>query len=807
MCLGFALWVFLALEVTASVIDSPSQDSFEVRLQLDELDKSPKDKDTKMVNLKIGGHGFNCALPGAPSASSRQSERRERGVRYLASARMAPFAGACLKTEAVADSPATTLCIGDRFSVHSAEGAALVATHQTNHDKPLGSGVSQLYAGPEIKAEVHCRCPEDLHDVEIGERPCWPGDVVEGPHPAGIGRVMARIARDDGAEGLLLERPSQQSSNSTEKWHAPHEEVTRQDVACSQPWENDMPSGVVSLEVKGLQDDSPGGDNSSPMRRYSVDLQAQSCCGVQALREAGFRRLLSPVEGRCVNYTRGWFTYELCYPWQVRKFHLAPQGEVDGPVIVLGRFEQEGSFFEQRSEPRRGRRQRMLSASIEGDPCSQSITSFGLDLEPRSRVNLPHITAVGGTFNPGVSFVKGEVYWSRKNQNGCTAFTESFQGKIALVRRGSCWFHNKALNAQAAGAIGIIIFNDNQQMIEVMEGVEYMPIPRIPTMLIERAHGDRIKDVLLSGETVIASAGKEDPDFDTNVPVSTTVELHCDKDWATRRDTCESGDVIEVKWPRENDKNRAAVEAYRAIIVAAPTGENNTLQVQWQASLDGGTGMPDTTLVKRHLAFKDGASCASGFGYRIQQVEDNRGCHAKIVAHAAALCADPHFTPVLPRERQVINCAADADAKTAINSRISAEQQDPCEDWHRECRRWARVGECEANPTWMHVHCQKSCSMCEGTRSTDTADIKLQASSAQTTKNGAAAEADAAESTSPQPETLSEEVVSADPPHIDEGDVDSITAAGSAESVDDDGMVPVDPEQVMVFDEDSRQEL
>jgi PA domain len=33
---------------------------------------------------------------------------------------------------------------------------------------------------------------------------------------------------------------------------------------------------------------------------------------------------------------------------------------------------------------------------------------------------------------------------------------------IALIQRGTCTFHDKALNAQTAGAVGVIVFNERQ---------------------------------------------------------------------------------------------------------------------------------------------------------------------------------------------------------------------------------------------------------------------------------------------------------------------------------------------------------
>jgi hypothetical protein len=46
--------------------------------------------------------------------------------------------------------------------------------------------------------------------------------------------------------------------------------------------------------------------------------------------------------------------------------------------------------------------------------------------------------------------------------SGCTSadFTSSFAGKIALVQRGGCNYGVKVLNAEAAGAVGVVIFNE-----------------------------------------------------------------------------------------------------------------------------------------------------------------------------------------------------------------------------------------------------------------------------------------------------------------------------------------------------------
>lgn len=45
-------------------------------------------------------------------------------------------------------------------------------------------------------------------------------------------------------------------------------------------------------------------------------------------------------------------------------------------------------------------------------------------------------------------------------EDGCTASSLNYSGKIVLIRRGTCSFESKAVVAQNAGAIGVIIMNN-----------------------------------------------------------------------------------------------------------------------------------------------------------------------------------------------------------------------------------------------------------------------------------------------------------------------------------------------------------
>jgi minor extracellular serine protease Vpr len=67
--------------------------------------------------------------------------------------------------------------------------------------------------------------------------------------------------------------------------------------------------------------------------------------------------------------------------------------------------------------------------------------------------------------------------------DGCVApLSSSLAGKIALIRRGACGFYNKAINAQRAGAIGVVLYNDRPGALSptvspVPAGLEPVTIP------------------------------------------------------------------------------------------------------------------------------------------------------------------------------------------------------------------------------------------------------------------------------------------------------------------------------------------
>ena len=91
------------------------------------------------------------------------------------------------------------------------------------------------------------------------------------------------------------------------------------------------------------------------------------------------------------------------------------------------------------------------------------------------------------------------------SSSGCTAadFAGFPSGQVALIQRGTCTFGEKAVNAQAAGASAVIIFNEGQPgREEVLSGTLGGPVVTIPVIGTSFAVGEQLAALVESGVTV-----------------------------------------------------------------------------------------------------------------------------------------------------------------------------------------------------------------------------------------------------------------------------------------------------------------
>ncbi|MED1605849.1 S8 family serine peptidase [Cytobacillus kochii] len=71
-------------------------------------------------------------------------------------------------------------------------------------------------------------------------------------------------------------------------------------------------------------------------------------------------------------------------------------------------------------------------------------------------------------------------------------------GKYAMIQRGELSFVDKAINAQAAGAVGVIIYNNTDGFVNMQSD----PAITIPQLFMPKVNGDPIVEALRAGEEV-----------------------------------------------------------------------------------------------------------------------------------------------------------------------------------------------------------------------------------------------------------------------------------------------------------------
>ncbi|MBL7964685.1 MAG: hypothetical protein JNM31_12680 [Flavobacteriales bacterium] len=86
---------------------------------------------------------------------------------------------------------------------------------------------------------------------------------------------------------------------------------------------------------------------------------------------------------------------------------------------------------------------------------------------------------------------------------GCNTLVNvaDITGKIAVVYRGACEFGVKALNAQTAGAVAVVVINNSGAPIAMGPGVQGANVT-IPAVMISEADGALLRDEIMAGNVV-----------------------------------------------------------------------------------------------------------------------------------------------------------------------------------------------------------------------------------------------------------------------------------------------------------------
>ena len=90
---------------------------------------------------------------------------------------------------------------------------------------------------------------------------------------------------------------------------------------------------------------------------------------------------------------------------------------------------------------------------------------------------------------------------------GCNPLINNLAGKIAVIYRNTCEFGAKALNAQNAGAVGVIIINRDPEVIQMGGGVSGSEVT-IPVVMLSNTDGAILVNQMQSGPVVVFMGNK-----------------------------------------------------------------------------------------------------------------------------------------------------------------------------------------------------------------------------------------------------------------------------------------------------------
>ena len=272
------------------------------------------------------------------------------------------------------------------------------------------------------------------------------------------------------------------------------------------------------------------------------------------------------------------------------------------------------------------------------------------------------------TFNPAPPWsVTGEVELVDDGvglgNDGCDPLVDFTPGKIALVTMANCSerFLTPVLNAEAAGAIGVIVVNPLNDGLTTMTG---SGSPSIPAVFVGKSNGTLIRDAIAEGVVANLSAGGDGS-----------------RRWLVAEDSSAFGGAIRDMWNPECLGDPGSVFSSRYFCGDGDNGgvhsnsgiPNHAFAMLVDGGSANGIAVPAIGLTPAaHIYWR----AMSIYQFPLSDFRD----HADALATACddligAPLPDPFTGAVSPMVITTAHCAAVADAMLATNMR----------DWPSQC--------------------------------------------------------------------------------------------------------------------------
>ncbi len=181
-----------------------------------------------------------------------------------------------------------------------------------------------------------------------------------------------------------------------------------------------------------------------------------------------------------------------------------------------------------------------------------------------------HITALEGQFaffNPAVTAISSATTPNK----GCTAIAEDLTGKLAVIDRGACTFGTKISNAQARGAVGVLIVN-NVAGDPIVMGSDGVHFPTIPAAMVSLADGAVLKANLGISTTVDGTHFEDVVTANADILASFSSRGPTPYDFRLKPDVSAPGvNVLSSVWRRQPDGSLThAFDFFQGTSMATP---------------------------------------------------------------------------------------------------------------------------------------------------------------------------------------------------------------------------------------------
>jgi hypothetical protein len=284
--------------------------------------------------------------------------------------------------------------------------------------------------------------------------------------------------------------------------------------------------------------------------------------------------------------------------------------------------------------------------------CSEALPLLSEEYELTLNKPRLKIRAVGGSFNPSVfpqetAEISGTIVYDGSDPAGCSesAFSNVPEQTtwIALVERGKCMFHDKALLAQKKGASAVIIMNQKDRtMIPAMASIPGKPMADIPAVLTD-TDGLVLKNfdgkvITLSSAPIKGQAGPSSSDM-----LRITASFYCDAQWdnVSFAKSCQVGE--KVKLVREGEP-----DLYIAEILERLNGDTFRVHVS-------GTPSSVTEIVPGYMLDRSNQTpCTAQIGTFIKEVERTDTCDLRLKIHSNLLCGSTLFREPVIRTNEIV---------------------------------------------------------------------------------------------------------------------------------------------------------